>query len=78
MSFIPANEGINEGINTELNDNERAVLNAIITNPNHSVKKIEETTGISRATIERAIKKLKDRKIIERVGSNKTGYWKIN
>ena len=33
--------------------------------------------GISKGTIDRAIKSLKERNIIERIGSNKTGYWKV-
>ena len=36
------------------------------------------TLEIGIATIDRTIKKLKQLGLLERVGSNKTGYWKIN
>lgn len=34
-------------------------------------------TNFAHATIERAVKKLKEKALIERVGSDKTGYWKV-
>jgi len=38
---------------------------------------ISEKTGMSLSTVKRRIKILKDRGIITRVGSDKTGVWKI-
>ena len=34
-------------------------------------------SSFAHATIERAVKKLKEKTLIERVGSDKTGYWKV-
>ena len=34
--------------------------------------------GISKKTVAEHIKALKEKGIIERVGNNKTGHWKIN
>ena len=34
-------------------------------------------TNFAHATIERAVKKLKEKSLIERVGSDKTGHWKV-
>ncbi len=39
---------------------------------------ISQRLKISLSTAKRRIKKLKEQKIIERIGSDKTGYWKIN
>jgi ATP-dependent DNA helicase RecG len=36
-----------------------------------------ERTNLSRATVTRYIKKLKDKKVLKRVGSDKSGYWEI-
>lgn len=36
-----------------------------------------EKTDFSRPTVERALKKLKYLEIIERIGSDKKGYWKV-
>ena len=33
--------------------------------------------GVSERYIEKIIKKLKEEKYLERIGSNKNGYWKI-
>lgn len=33
--------------------------------------------GVGAGTVERAIKKLKTAKLLDRVGPNKTGYWKV-
>lgn len=38
---------------------------------------IGERLGMSLSTVRRKIKELKEQKVIERVGSDKTGYWKI-
>lgn len=39
---------------------------------------ISQKLNISLSTAKRRIKELKEQKIIERIGSDKTGYWKIN
>ncbi|MDR2814052.1 MAG: MarR family transcriptional regulator [Prevotellaceae bacterium] len=39
--------------------------------------KLVEKTGRSRATIKRMVKRLKQEGFIARVGSDKTGYWRI-
>jgi len=36
-----------------------------------------ELVGISSRKVEENIKKLKDKQIIERVGANRGGYWRI-
>ena len=38
---------------------------------------ISDEIGISRKSVATIIKKLKDLGIIERIGNNKKGYWKI-
>jgi predicted HTH transcriptional regulator len=46
--------------------------------PSISKKSISEKTGISVRTISRIISELKQRKIIERKGSDKNGIWVVN
>ncbi len=53
------------------------VLNLIRQNNKITAVKISELLNISLSTVKRKIKKLKEKSIIERVGSDKTGYWKI-
>lgn len=66
----------NESVN--LNRNEILVLNEIINN--NKIKRMEliEKINLSRSTIDRVLASLKTKNIIERVGSDKTGYWKVN
>ena len=40
-------------------------------------KQIQEKTNLSMSTVERTIKSLNKKGLIERVGSKKTGYWKV-
>ena len=74
------NEAINEGINEaiKLTKNEKAVIEAIKLDPSISQPKLAAAIGISKTSVERAIKALKTKGLIERVGSNKTGHWKVS
>ena len=74
------NEGINdanEGINESLTINEVLLIKILIKHPNVSVSHIAEETELSKTTIERTIKSLKNKIVIERVGSRKNGKWII-
>ena len=65
-------------INDTINN---AVLDLIKQNKNINVTEISERLNISESTIKlkvKEVKELKDQKIIERIGSNKTGHRKIN
>ena len=42
-----------------------------------TVEELRSNLIAGRETIKRDIRKLKQLKIIERIGSDKTGYWKI-
>ena len=63
--------------NDKINDKERQILNVLLDNPNVTIPEISKITKISTATISRCLKQLQNKKIILRVGSNKSGYWKI-
>ncbi len=60
-----------------LTKNEKNIFEMIKINPQMSKKEIAETLELSEPTVSKTIKKLKDMQRIERVGSNKSGYWKI-
>ena len=46
-------------------------------NKNITASEISERLNLSLSTVKRKIKDLKEQGIIERVGSDKTGYWKL-
>ena len=69
------NGAINEAI--KLSPAQKAVLEAIIETPSITKQALCDMTSLGKSTIDRAIKVLKERGLIQRVGSNKTGYWKV-
>lgn len=75
------NEVINDGINDgkKLNSIERKniIVKLIEENENISAKQIIESINVSRPTIERDLKELKEQDKIEYVGSRKSGKWII-
>lgn len=66
-----------ESISTSLNKNESEVLDILRSNNYITVKEMVEITKKSKRTLDRTIHSLKEKKLIERIGSNKTGYWRI-
>lgn len=68
------NDTVNVGVN--LSATEQAVLDCIRENNLINVAEIVDCTKKGRSTIMRAIKSLKEKGFIQRVGSDKTGSWK--
>lgn len=62
----------------KLTNNEIIILKKIKDNPRISQLEIASLLGIGKTTIQNAIVKFKKLNLIERVGSNKKGYWKVN
>ncbi len=63
--------------NTEINDMQRSILNLIRKNNRISAKGMAEVLSVSSRAVEKNIKLLKDRGILIRHGSPKSGYWEI-
>ena len=61
----------------KLNEPVKLILKLVKENPNITKQQMIEKTNLSRATITRYIKKLKEQKLLRRIGSDKTGYWEI-
>ncbi len=59
-------------------DDERTLLSLLIEDPGYTVSQLSEKMGISRKTVAQKMKQLKEKDIIERIGSDRKGYWKIN
>ena len=67
----------NDVVNKKLTDDEQLVLNLLKSNSALTAKKMSENINKSERTVQRILKSLKEKKIIERIGETK-GYWKIN
>lgn len=61
----------------DFSQNEMLVYEAIANNPTVTRTNLIEALDISARTIDCAIKSLKDKRVIERVGSDKNGHWSL-
>lgn len=60
-----------------LSSREKSIINLMKDNNSISRKLLAKKMGISSATVARDIKSLKEKGIIERIGGDRGGYWKI-
>ncbi len=75
LNTIYSNE--DNATNDELNKTEQAVYNLLLKNQKLTRNEIALKTSKTTRTIQRTFDSLRDKKLIERVGNSKTGYWKI-
>ncbi len=79
IPVINENGGINGGIKEEINEGVKSLIEMIAKYPGANLRRLsEKLDNRSTRTIEKQIKKAKDKNLIEHRGSNKTGgYWII-
>ncbi|MBQ6920486.1 MAG: putative DNA binding domain-containing protein [Bacilli bacterium] len=68
------------GVNgvVKITSGEEKVYDILKQNPNATIRMISEETKISIRTVQRILASLKEKELIIRMGSDKTGYWKVN
>ena len=54
------------------------ILDAMCANPQLTIKDLQEVTGLSESGVKKIIRSLRADGVIERVGGNKGGFWKVN
>ena len=64
-------------INVGINDVEKLILEELLKNPQLTSAELSIVINKSKRTVERYVKALQEKGYIERVGANKTGYWKV-
>lgn len=69
-------QGPNGGM-SDLNNTERRVLAALRDNPNLTHEQIATSIGKGVTTAQKAVRRLREGGYIERVGSNKSGWWRV-
>lgn len=67
----------NDNVIKVLNKNERVIFEVIRRNPDLSADQIAGLAEVSKSTVSRTIKKLKDKGRIRRCGSDRKGTWEI-
>lgn len=75
QSVSTENVGVNVGV--KLSKTEKAVLELIKKDTHITAEQISAALNVSQRTIERALKSLKEKTILERTGSDKTGEWNV-
>ena len=68
---------INGTINCDLSDSENSIIAEIKKNPAITTGEIVKLTGIPLRSVARVLKSLREKNIIGREGSKKTGIWVI-
>ncbi len=61
-----------------LSENRTKLLEEMKHNPSITKRDLSVLIGVSETAIDKNIKFLKNENMLERIGSNKTGYWKVN
>jgi predicted HTH transcriptional regulator len=74
IEFIDPVKAKNDPINDPV---KITILHHLKLNPSSNYTELAESIGYSVSTIKRHIQALKKLGLIERIGSDKTGYWKI-
>ncbi|MDO4277350.1 MAG: ATP-binding protein [Lachnoclostridium edouardi] len=69
---------VTDRVTVKVTDNERDLLLLLAEDPGYTMPKLSKKMGISRKTVAQRLKQLKEKGIIERIGSDRKGYWKIN
>ncbi len=68
---------INGGIKDRITEGELKILSLLSEHPSMTNKELAKASGKSERTVSRLLSLLKGKALIKRIGSNKTGYWKV-
>ena len=70
-------EKVTEKVTDNLDEKSLQILSLLSEDPAYTSSVISEKLGISRKTVSQRLKKMKERGIVERIGSDRKGYWNI-
>ena len=68
---------VTDRVTEKVTEEEKRVTELLQINSAYTTAMLAEMLGISRKTVSKRLKSLKDKGIIERVGSDRKGYWKL-
>lgn len=66
-----------QNVGVKISKNQNLILQLLLKDKELSIEKLAESVGITTRSIEKNISILKDKGLLERVGSDRTGYWKV-
>ena len=68
---------VTEKVTEKVSDRQRKILTLLIEDPGYKTTVLAEKLGVTRKTISLNLHALKGKGIIERIGSDRNGYWRI-
>jgi ATP-dependent DNA helicase RecG len=71
------NCAVNCDVNCDVNENQRKILEIMVDNSNITMQGLADAIGVTKRTVDYAIKKLKDAGIVSREGADKKGIWVV-
>ena len=74
---LTAKGGLVDGLVDGLVESQRKIVDLIRDNPKISKKEMAEYIGISTTSVDKHIRSLREKNFIIRVGSDRTGHWKL-
>lgn len=69
---------VGENVGENVGEKEREIIEIIALSPSISAKNIAQKMGMTSRQVERLLSQLKAKRLIERVGPDKGGHWKVN
>ena len=76
-SLDKVTEGVTEKVTEKVTEAEQKLLSLLLEDPAYTYAALAEKLGVSRKTISSRIKSLKDKGVLQRVGSDTKGHWQI-
>ena len=70
-------EKVGEKVGEKITENQQKIIKNIDEYPHISASELAVSVGISKRKIEKNLSKLKTKGLIERIGPDKGGYWKV-
>ena len=77
VSYTHLKVGNKVGNKKGLNARRQRIITEMRDNPNITTSELHQILGISETAVEKNLTFLKENGYVERVGSKKTGYWKV-
>lgn len=75
---IRVTERVTVKVTDKVTDKEQELLTLLEEDPGYTMLQLAERLNVSRKTVAARLKKLKDAGLIERIGFDRKGYWKLS
>ena len=76
--IVRVTDKVTNGVTDNVTDRERQLLKFIMEDPGYTMLQLAEKMTVSRKTVAGYLKSLKEKGIIKRVGTTRSGHWEIN